>query len=84
MIFLWPGVRHEKSKKIHDLYIFVEAVFKLFFCCFLGHLGAAGAGAHLEKTGFRVEGVALFACRPFPRGSEESKACNENHVQQIP
>ena len=25
------ALRHEKSKKIHDVYIFVEAVFKLFF-----------------------------------------------------
>ena len=29
-----------------------------------------GASAHLEKTGFRMESIQNFACRPFSRGTE--------------
>ena len=34
-------------------------------CVFLLRAGGGGASTHLEKTRFRQEGIALFACAPF-------------------
>ena len=42
-----------------------------FYVVFLRLAGGAGARAHLEKTGFRMESVAIFACRPFARGAKK-------------
>ena len=44
--------------------------------------GCAGAGAHLEKTGFRVESVANFACRPFSRGGDKTGSFNKKPCQK--
>ena len=43
-----------------------------FLCRFLRLAGGAGARAHLEKAANGVEGVALFACRPFALEAEKS------------
>ena len=40
-------------------------------CRVLRLAGGAGARAHLEKPANGVEGVALFACRPFARGAKK-------------
>ena len=51
-------------------------------CRFLRLAGGAGARAHLEKTAFRVEGVAFFACRPFPRARQKIRNFEEISVKE--
>ena len=63
------------------------------FCC--RPCGCAGTGAHLEKTGFRVEWVSNFALRPFSRAAnntenemkksiESSLKTHRKHTQKQP
>ena len=53
-----------------------------FLCRFLRLAGGAGARAHLEKPANGVEGVALFACRPFARGAKKRRN-NEEKRRKI-
>ena len=46
--------------------------------------GSAGAGAHLEKRGFRVEGVSNFALRPFSRAATKHRKRNEKQHRKQP
>ena len=77
-IFATGAGSEKKTTKIKD--------FQHFYCCFLVAFyvvslrlaGGAGARAHLEKTGFRMEGVAFFACRPFARGAKKKPNDDEN------
>ena len=46
--------------------------------------GCAGAGAHLEKRGFRVEGVSNFALRPFSRAATKHRKRNEKQHRKQP
>ena len=52
------------------------------FCCL--PCGCAGAGAHLEKTGFRVEGVSNFALRPFSRAAKKHRKRDEEEYRKQP
>ena len=44
----------------------------------------AGASAHLEKTGFRVESVSNFALRPFSRAATKHRKRNEKQHRKQP
>ena len=55
----------------------MEAFWGCRFGRFLRLAGGAGARAHGEKNGNGVEGVALFACRPFARGAKKRTTDDE-------
>ena len=65
------GACNAKNDKKCDFQHVGEAFLAWFLCRFLRLAGGAGARAHLEKTANGVEGVALFACRPFARGAKK-------------
>ena len=62
----------EKVRK-HMFASFLMTNFSVFFMFFHRLTGGAGASAHLEKTRFGVEGIQNFACRPFSRGTKNSR-----------
>ena len=70
--FCSRALRHEQSKK-QIFSRFLDCLFGCFLNPFLRLPGGAGASAHLEKTAFRMEGVAFFACPAFARGSNNFK-----------
>ena len=66
-----PWKNTKSYKKTSFPCIFWEWFSVFFMWRFLGLAGAGGATAHLEKPANGVEGVALFACRPFARGAKK-------------
>ena len=73
--FCSRALRHEKTWKINKLTQFSKGVFTRDFKTFLRLAGGAGARAHLENIGFRLEGVAILAYRPFSRGTKKQGNC---------
>ena len=51
-------------------------------CCL--PCGEPGAGAYLEKTGFRLEGVSIFAFWPFARATKKHGKRDEPHYRKPP
>ena len=50
------------------------------FCCL--PCACAGAGAHLEKTGFRSEGVSIFALRRLSRAAKNIENSIKKQLQK--
>ena len=50
----------------------------LVVCCL--SCGAPGAGAYLEKTGFRMEGVSIFAFGPSARAAQQPRKRDEKSI----
>ena len=47
-------------------------------CCL--SCGAPGAGAYLEQTGFRMEGVSIFAFAPSARAAQQPRKRDEKSI----
>ena len=67
----------KKGPNFNKKLYFRVACLACFLCYFLRLAGGAGARAHLEKTGFRLEGIAFFACRPLARGAQKRRHDDE-------
>ena len=63
----WRNGKIEKQRFLNLFLMYCLSV----LCVFLRLTGGAGASAHHEKPGFRVERIQNVACRPF---SSESTA----------
>ena len=50
----------------------------LVVCCL--SRGAPGAGAYLENTGFRMEGVSIFAFGPSARAAQQPRKRDEKSI----
>ena len=50
----------------------------LVVCCL--SCGAPGAGAYLEKIGFRMEGVSIFAFGPSARAAQQPRKRDEKSI----
>ena len=57
--------RSKKSEKMSKNTAWIPHFFYSGSCVFLLRAGGGGASPHLEKTRFRMEGIAFFACAPF-------------------
>ena len=51
-----------------------------FYVVFLRLAGGAGANALLEKTGFRMEGVSIFAFGPSARAAQQPRKRDETSI----
>ena len=79
--FCSRALRDEKSDKLRRFSTFLAVLFGCFLFRFLRLPGGAGARAHLEKTGFRMEGVAFFAYPAFARGAKKRRNFEEKQLK---